>query len=77
MLAVIILAIPGASLAQEVAEEPARAVRRLDFDDDLVEAGFDRGRGQVVAVTRKAKVSSLIQVRKDFIPELLKMAEDI
>lgn len=68
------LMLPGVSLAQDRQRE---SVRRYDFDEDLVTAGLDRGTGTIVQVTRKAKSSSLIVVRENFIPELLKSAEDI
>lgn len=73
------LAAPAVALAQDTdpEQEAARPTRHYDFDDDLVTAGFDRGRGEIVSITRRTKVSSLIEVRKDFVPELLKMAEDI
>ena len=76
LVAVTVLGVfaSGLALAQD---EPRKAVQRYDFDDDMVTAGFDRGDGTIVQVTRKPKISSLIEVRKNFIPELLKSAEDI
>ena len=48
-----------------------------DFDDDLVEGDLVRPDGEFVDTRRAAKHSSLIKIRPDFIPEMLKSAEDI
>ena len=75
------LLLPCPAIAQESAPVPdiqeSKAVQHYDFDDDLVEAGLDRGNGGIVTVKRRTKVSTLIVVREDFLPELIKSAEDI
>jgi len=48
-----------------------------DFDDDTVEGDLQRPDGELVDSLRKTKQSSLIEIRKDFIPEMLKSLEDI
>lgn len=48
-----------------------------DFDDDLVEGELQRPDGEFIDTRRKSKHSSLIKIRKNFIPEMLKSAEDI
>lgn len=48
-----------------------------DFDDDLVEGELQRPDGEFIESRRKAKHSSLIKIRENFIPEMLKSAEDI
>jgi hypothetical protein len=48
-----------------------------DFDDDLVEGDLVRPDGEFIDTRKAAKHSSLIKVRADFIPEMLKSAEDI
>ncbi len=48
-----------------------------DFDDDVVEGELQRPDGEFVDTRRKAKHSTLIKIRQDFIPEMLKSAEDI
>ena len=50
---------------------------RYDFDDDLVEGELMRPDGVLVDSIRKAKHSSLIKIRENFVPEMLKSAEDI
>ena len=48
-----------------------------DFDDDVVEGDLVRPDGEFIDTRRAAKHSSLIKIRADFIPEMLKSAEDI
>jgi hypothetical protein len=48
-----------------------------DFDDDVVEGDLVRPDGEFVDSRKAAKHSSLIKIRADFIPEMLKSAEDI
>ena len=48
-----------------------------DFDDDVVEGDLVRPDGEFVDTRRNAKHSSLIRIRENFIPEMLKAAEDI
>ena len=48
-----------------------------DFDDDVVEGDLVRPDGEFVDTRHQAKHSSLIKIRENFIPEMLKSAEDI
>jgi hypothetical protein len=48
-----------------------------DFEDDTVEGDLQRPDGELVDSMRKVKHSSLIEIRPDFIPEMLKSLEDI
>jgi hypothetical protein len=48
-----------------------------DFEDDTVEGDLARPDGENVSANSKAQHSSLIEIRKDFIPEMLKTLEDI
>lgn len=48
-----------------------------DFDDDVVEGELQRPDGEYIDTRRKAKHSSLIKIRENFIPEMLKSAENI
>lgn len=54
-----------------------KGVKELNFEADIVEAQFLRpDQGVAEAVVRK-KRSSLLQVRSDFVDEILKSAEDL
>ena len=48
-----------------------------DFEDDTVEGDLQRPDGELVSAQKKAEHSSLIEIRKDFIPEMLKSLEDV
>ena len=52
-------------------------VTEYDFEDDLVTGDLVRPDGELVGARRKSKVSSLIRVRKHFIPEMLKSVENL
>jgi hypothetical protein len=48
-----------------------------DFDDDMVEGDLQRPDGELVTTFGNTQHDSLIEIRKDFIPEMLKSLEDI
>lgn len=48
-----------------------------DFDDDTVEGDLVRPDGEMIDSTKKAKHSSLIKIRENFIPEMLKSVEGL
>ena len=48
-----------------------------DFEDDTFEGDLQRPDGELVSSQKKAQHSSLIEIRKDFIPEMLKSLEDV
>src|SRR5215831_18940649 len=48
-----------------------------DFEDDTVEGDLQRPDGELISSQKKAEHSSLIEIRKDFIPEMLKSLEDV
>jgi hypothetical protein len=48
-----------------------------DFEDDMVEGDLQRPDGELISGQKRTEHSSLIEIRKDFIPEMLKSLEDI
>jgi hypothetical protein len=66
---------PAASDGEENVQYKAKTV--YDFEDDMVEGDLQRPDGELIDSVRKAKHSSLIEIRKDFIPEMLKSLEDV
>ncbi len=48
-----------------------------DFEDDLVEGDLLKPEGEVLGSRAKTKHSSLIKIRENFIPEMLKSVNDI
>jgi hypothetical protein len=85
-----LVAAPSTVFAQAKAEAPAAAAAPAgddnvtykaktvyDFEDDTVEGDLARPDGELVSSQKKAEHSSLIEIRKDFIPEMLKSLEDV
>jgi hypothetical protein len=54
-----------------------RKKTEYDFEDDVVEGSFVRPEGEYLDARRSARHSSLIRIRENFVPEMLKSAEDI
>ena len=52
-------------------------VKVYDFSGDTIEGDLIRPEGSTVDARDFAKHSSLIRVRKNFIPEIIKSAEDL
>ena len=48
-----------------------------DFEDDLVTGDLVRPDGEQLIVRRRGRRASLIQIREQFIPEMLKSVEDL
>jgi len=91
-LAVGLLGLLGAAQPAFAADAPAaapaagagdegntsyKAKTVYDFEDDMVEGDLQRPDGELVNALKKTEHSSLIEIRKDFIPEMLKSLEDI
>ena len=52
-------------------------VKTYDFSGDTIEGDLVKPEGSTVDARDFAKHSSLIRIRKDFIPEIIKSAEDL
>jgi hypothetical protein len=50
---------------------------KYDFEDDVVEGELLKPDGDFVGSRAKTKQSSLIKIREDFVPEMLKSVSDI
>lgn len=48
-----------------------------DFEDDLVTGDLVRPDGELLNVRRGGAQASLIQIRRHFVPEMLKSVEDL
>jgi len=64
------------ALAQEGGGGVA-ATTEYNFEDDLVTGDLVRPDGELIGARKKAKVNTLIRVRKHFIPEMLKSVENL
>ena len=72
----------GASAAFAQPKPPAGGgaagkVKVYDFSGDTIEGDLVKPEGTDMSVTDFAKHSSLINIRKNFIPEIIKSAEDL
>jgi hypothetical protein len=76
---------PGRALAADPVKAPGasddnttyKAKTVYDFEDDMVEGDLQRPDGELVNSLKRTEHSSLIEIRKDFIPEMLKSLEDV
>jgi len=48
-----------------------------DFEDDVVEGTLVKPEGDYLQSRQRGKQSSLIKIRDNFVPEMLKSAEDL
>jgi len=68
----------GTALAQPKGGEGGGGkVKVYDFSGDTIEGDLVKPEGSTVDARDFAKHSSLIRIRKDFIPEIIKSAEDL
>jgi len=77
MAAILSLTGVGTALAQADDNATYKSKTVYDFEDDNVEGDLQRPDGELVNSINKAQHDSLIEIRKDFIPEMLKSLEDI
>jgi hypothetical protein len=78
MFAILGFAGASAAYAQKAGDDTTYRSRTVyDFEDDNVEGDLQRPDGELVSSINKAQHESLIEIRKDFIPEMLKSLEDI
>lgn len=84
----LVLGFGGAAFAQGKAKPPEagggaepgvqyKQKTVYDFEDDMVEGDLQRPDGELVNSLRKTQHASLIEIRPNFIPEMLKSLEDL
>jgi hypothetical protein len=79
---VLVLFTAGSAAAQPAAGgggggKDAGKTKVYDFSGDTIEGDLVKPEGSTVDARDFAKHSSLIRIRKDFIPEIIKSAEDL
>jgi hypothetical protein len=74
-----VIGLSGTAFAQgkKGGGEAAAKVKVYDFSGDTIEGDLVKPEGSTVDARDFAKHSSLIRIRKDFIPEIIKSAEDL
>ncbi|MEZ4362318.1 MAG: hypothetical protein R3B48_19165 [Kofleriaceae bacterium] len=77
----LVVAFAGTALAQDDKSDEGKSgagkVKRYDFDGDTIDGDLIRPEGTTVSARDGADYGSLIRIRKDFIPEIIKSAEDL
>jgi hypothetical protein len=76
LVAVFVLGVAGAARAQDGVVQLEEATT-YDFEDDLVTGDLVRPDGELLNVRRRGRRASLVRVRDNFIPELLKSVENL
>lgn len=81
LVVVLVVAASSAAQAQDkkVGDKAGGTpkVKVYDFSGDTIEGDLIRPEGSTVDARDFAKHSSLIRIRKNFIPEIIKSAEDL
>ena len=86
LAAAFVMACAGLASAQEPlpeaggGDDPGVVYKKetsYDFEDDLVEGSLVKPDGALVGGELHGKTSSLIKIRADFIPEMIKSVEDL
>lgn len=79
LLAVPAILVAGLAFALPAQAQDAgfAATTEYNFEDDLVTGDLVRPDGELIGARKKAKVNTLIRVRKHFIPEMLKSVENL
>ena len=72
-----VLGLSGVAYAQKKGADTNAKVKVYDFSGDTIEGDLIKPEGSTVDARDFAKHSSLIRIRKDFIPEIIKSAEDL
>lgn len=82
--ALVVIAVAGSATQAQAQDKKGAAaaaatpkVKVYDFSGDTIEGDLIRPEGSTVDARDFAKHSSLIRIRKDFIPEIIKSAEDL
>ncbi len=67
----------GPTVAANVARAQEAEPTTYDFDDDLVQGDLVRPDGELLNIRKRQGRSSLIRIRKHFVPEMLKSVENL
>ena len=73
-----LLALPAFAKSSESGSADAVTVtKHFDFEDDFVEGEMHRPDGDLIVANTRARQKSLIDLRTDFVPEMMKTLEDL
>ena len=80
LIAILLFAVPVAAMAQTQKARPRAepAAKRITIDDpDEIRGETPVGQGDIITVRKRPIHPSMLKVRQDFWPEMLKRASDI
>ena len=72
-----VLGLSGVAFAQKAPAAGSAKVKVYDFSGDTIEGDLIKPEGSTVDARDFAKHGSLIRIRKEFIAEIIKSAEDL
>jgi hypothetical protein len=67
----------GSAFAQGQGDKGNGKVKVYDFDGDTIDGDLVKPEGSTVDARDFGNHASLIRIRKDFVPEIIKSAEDL
>jgi len=59
------------------AQDKRKNVREFNFDEDVLTVEFLKPDLEFVGLVKQEQMASLIEIRKDFVDEIVKSAEDL
>lgn len=80
LAALLLISMAGVALAQDDkggGDKGTGKVKVYDFDGDTIDGDLVKPEGSTVDARDFGNHASLIRIRKDFIPEIIKSAEDL
>lgn len=63
--------------ATAMAQDKRKDVREFNFDEDVLTVEFLKPDLEFVGLVKQEQMASLIEIRKDFVDEIVKSAEDL
>ena len=60
-----------------MAQDKRKDVREFNFDEDVLTVEFLKPDLEFVGLVKQEQMASLIEIRKDFVDEIVKSAEDL
>ena len=77
ILAMIAAACMLLASASAMAQDKRKDVREFNFDEDVLTVEFLKPDLEFVGLVKQEQMASLIEIRKNFVDEVVKSAEDL
>lgn len=76
-VSVLLAALFGGASLGVAAPKPEKSVSEFNFDEDVLTVDYLKPDLEFVAVVEQEQMKSLIEIRKDFVDEMIKAAEEV